>query len=206
MLIEIPLTTPLQEKLKPVIQFEKNNTMNKDCWIAGGAIRSCLSPIENDKLKDYDVFCRNEDAQKQFIEDNFKHRAPHLENDHMKMFGNVQVINFNHSSIEACIRGFDLTVCQFAYKEDTLYATPEAMIDLVHGRLVFGQGKHASIEQAMRIMRFAQRGYRIPRFTMKEVFHIMRTFSEEDVDNNDYLNKYFNSDTDRDMLIERWIT
>lgn len=155
-LIEIDL---LQCKgKKPIL-----SPVTDGAWIARGSIRKWFTG-ESIKYSDIDVFFRNEECMKNYIEmQKFSHKVGETKNsiDYLKDGVKCQMIKiFNETPFEVVNR-FDFKHCQFiCFEEGKIHATSDAIICALRQSLMIGSIRPGyELDTLRRAFKYHKQGY-----------------------------------------------
>lgn len=167
-------------------------------WIYGGSIRDS---IINTKFDDIDVFGKNVDVLKSFVEKNLDGYKQVFSNEALATYKNheykVQVINRHiFDNIHDLIDSADFTICQFAFDGENVFCNPNALIDLFNRKLVVHKLKDDTILDSLRRMqKYIKKGYTICNGGLIEITKHINSISEKQIE--EQIEFYPNTNTPR---------
>lgn len=135
----------------------------KDCWIAGGAVRSMVAGLP--LTSDVDFFFKSEAAYLAFVRDfggdnvtksNFHSTFTRRigEKDYL-----IQAVCIRYfDSAEDVIDSFDYTICQFALDGNDIVVGPYSLWDLARKRLVVHKVTYGAAS-VRRMLKYAKQGF-----------------------------------------------
>lgn len=131
----------------------------KDCWIAGGALRSFLV---GDKVKDIDIFSSDPDKTLSAFKESEDYKAGH-ENEFIANFYKdglcYQIIRkYSYASQRETIDSFDFTIICASIGPDGIIVDERFYIDNAQKRLVV-KSLPKPLSTAKRAIKYAGRGY-----------------------------------------------
>ena len=159
-------------------------TPTSGCFIAGGSVRRWFTGHED--LSDVDVFAPAEENHTAFLEaigkpakliDKTKHASTYLV-DGVR----VQLIKFFRANIDELFSNFDFNVCQFAWTEQGVFATQEAVIGVLRGHLAVGKiRKDFAVDSLRRTFKYQMKGFEPCAGTIRDIARSFIELTEEEI-------------------------
>ncbi len=154
------------------------------CFIAGGAIRRWFTGKED--LSDVDVFAPSEANHAAYLATignavklDETANAVTYQVDKTKL----QLIKHYRASVQELVDSFDFNVCQFAWDESGIWATPEAAIGTLRGHLSIAKiTKEFSIDSLRRAFKYQNKGFKPCDGTIRDISKVISELSKEEVE------------------------
>ena len=152
------------------------------CIVAGGSVRRWFSGSE--KLSDVDVFAPSASHHAEFM--GGKTADLIVETKHAATFNcsgvRLQLIKFYQPNLAALFESFDFNVCQFAWTEDGIFATEDAVIGVLRGHLsVVKLSKEFAIDSLRRAFKYQKKGFEPCAGTLRDIAKNFRELTEEQI-------------------------
>jgi hypothetical protein len=145
-------------------QFSED--LNKNIWIAGGAIRDWFA--DGKVTKDIDFFCKDRKTMAMLVRElrsKFQYKAYLITKNAIKGYGfvfgkkiDIDIVKKEFESPTICIDAFDFTVCCMAVNADNFYYHKSAIFDLIRKRLVIHKLPHP-VDTLKRLNKYIQKGF-----------------------------------------------
>lgn len=154
------------------------------CFIAGGAVRRWFTGLE--KLSDVDIFAPSKETLSAFLAtidgaekvDETKNADTYLLKD-----TRIQLIKHYRPTVELLLNSFDFNVCQFAWDEKGIWATPEAAIGTLRGQLSVAQiTPEFAMDSMRRAFKYQDKGFKPCDGTIRDISNIVATLNREQIE------------------------
>ena len=149
----------LPEKI--MLGKEPDVIMTGGVWIAGGSIRSWFN---GEETPDIDVFAKDEKSMNLFIQENqLKNLVSKSATTETYRRGGdiVQAIRLYYDSVENLLDSFDYTICQFAWDNDKIYSTMEAVVATLRKHLAVHKVQPGyEVDSLRRAFKYFDKGYK----------------------------------------------
>lgn len=163
--------------------------LQKNCWIAGGAIRNWLSGETEDN--DVDFFAPDRESMAELVKwlranRGFKHYL--ITKNAIKgyvMLGerklDVDIVKKPFQNPTSTIEKFDFTVCCFAVNYTNFYFHQSAAFDLLRRRLVINELPHP-VDTLKRLQKYTKKGFNACNGTLVTLARGIAELDENDTD------------------------
>lgn len=146
-----------------------------DVFLAGGAIRSYFT---EQPVKDYDLYCRNEQAWEKlrtfFSRYDVKYQtsnATTYEVNLNEQFSEIQLIDAYYGDIFTVLNKFDFSVCQGAYDfvRQEFWVSDRFLLDNIQKKLVYNMHNEYPLSALSRTLKYREYGYTISNYELMKI-------------------------------------
>jgi len=143
-----------------------SDELNKNIWVAGGAVRDYFS--DGKVSKDVDFFCKDRKTMALLVRElrsKFQYKAYLITKNAIKGYGfvfgkkiDIDIVKKEFASPLMCIDAFDFTVCCMAVTNESFYYHKSAIFDLIRRRLVVHKLPHP-VDTLKRLNKYTIKGF-----------------------------------------------
>ena len=164
-----------------------NIILTEGACIAGGAIRKWFTGKEKDS--DVDIFFKDKTSHEKFLENTCANAEKLCETNNAETYKKdgivIQCIKIKYyNSISELFDSFDFACCQFAYMNNTIYSTKEAILSTLRNHLAIHKiQKGFELDSLRRAFKYKEKGFEPCWGTLKALGESFREITPEDLNN-----------------------